>query len=81
MSATIFWEPVSTKAKSLRVMAPSSFISAMERANLSLPNTFDKSSVSILRGMAATMNDENNPFNELIEKIEKYGSVSVWYEH
>jgi hypothetical protein len=31
--------------------------------------------------MAATMNNENNPFNELIEKIEKYGSVSVWYEH
>jgi hypothetical protein len=81
MSATIFWEPVSIKSKSLRVMAPSSFISAMERADFPLPNTFDKSSIPTLRGMAATMNDENNPFNELIEKIEKYGSVSVWYEH
>lgn len=81
MSATIFWEPVSIKAKSLRVMAPSSFISAMERADFPLPNTFDKSSIPTLRGMAATMNDENNPFNELIGKIEKYGSVSVWYEH
>ena len=81
MSATIFWEPVSTKAKSLRVMAPSSFISAMERADFPLPNTFDESTIPVLRGMAATMNDENNPFNELIEKIKKYGSVSVWYEH
>ena len=76
MSATIFWEPALTKAKSLRVMAPSSFISAMERAN-----TFSASVIPTLRGMAATMNDENNPFNELIEKIEKYGSVSVWYQH
>ena len=81
MSATIFWEPISTKAKSLRVMAPSSFISTMERANLPLPNTFSASVIPTLRGMAATMNDENNPFNELIEKIEKYGSVSVWYQH
>ena len=81
MSATIFWEPISIKAKSLRVMAPSSFISAMERADFPLPNTFDKDSIPVLRGMAATMNDENNPFNELIEKIQKYGSVSVWYEH
>lgn len=81
MSATIFWEPISIKTKSLRVMAPSSFISAMERADLPLPNTFDESTIPVLRGMAATMNDENNPFNELIEKIKKYGSVSVWYEH
>jgi hypothetical protein len=81
MSATIFWEPVSTKAKSLRVMAPSSFISAMERADLPLPNTFDESAIPTLRGMAATMKDENNQFTELIEKIEKYGSVNVWYEY
>ena len=81
MSANIYWEPVSIKTKRLRVMAPSSFISAMERANLPLPNTFDESTIPTLRGMAATMNEENNPFLELIEKIEKYGSVSVWYQH
>lgn len=81
MSANIYWEPVLTNAKRLRVMAPSSFISALERADLPLPNTFDESAIPILRGMAATMNEENNPFQELIEKIEKYGSVSVWYQH
>lgn len=81
MSANIYWEPVSIKTKRLRVMAPSSFISTMERANLPLPNTFDESAIPTLRGMAATMNEENNPFLELIEKIEKYGSVSVWYQH
>ena len=81
MSANIYWEPVSIKTRRLRVMAPSSFISAMERANLPLPNTFDESAIPTLRGMAATMNEENNPFLELIEKIEKYGSVSVWYQH
>lgn len=81
MSANIYWEPVSIKTKRLRVMAPSSFISAMDRANLPLPNTFDESAIPTLRGMAATMNEENNPFLELIEKIEKYGSVTVWYQH
>lgn len=81
MSANIYWEPISIKTKRLRVMAPSSFISAMERANFPLPNTFDESAIPTLRGMAATMNEENNPFLELIEKIEKYGSVSVWYQH
>lgn len=81
MSANIYWEPVSIKTRRLRVMAPSSFISAMERANLPLPNTFDESAIPTFRGMAATMNEENNPFLELIEKIEKYGSVSVWYQH
>jgi hypothetical protein len=81
MSANIYWEPVSTKAKTLRVMAPSSFISAMERADLPLPNTFGESAIPTLRGMAATMRDENNPFTELIEKIEKYGPVTVWYQH
>ena len=81
MSANIYWEPISTKAKSLRVMAPSSFISALEHADLPLPNTFGESAIPTLRGMAATMGEENNPFKELIEKIEKYGSVSVWYQH
>jgi hypothetical protein len=81
MSANIYWEPVSSKENRLRVMAPSSFMQVLERADMALPHTFTKLDIPVLHGMAATMNDEDNPFNELIEAIQDFGSVSVWYEH
>lgn len=81
MSATIFWEPINLRPKSLRVMAPSWFMQVLERADMGLPNTFGEKDIPTLRGMAANMNEEKNPFNELIEIIEKKGSVNVWYEH
>ena len=82
MSATIFWEPVNVNAKSLHVLAPSSFMACLERADMPLPNTFDSDSIPILRGLAAAMKEgENNPFTQLIKAIEKNGQVNVWYEH
>ena len=81
MSANIYWEPITTNAKRLHVMAPSWFMQVLERADMGLPNTFGEKDIPTLRGMAANMNEEKNPFNELIEIIEKRGSINVWYEH
>jgi hypothetical protein len=81
MSATIFWESINPNPKHLRVLAPSSFISTLDRAGMALPNTFGKSDIPTLRGMAATIDGKYNPFNELIAAIEKNGDVNVWYEH
>lgn len=81
MSATIFWEPVNLKAKSLWVMAPSHFMSCLERAGLGLPCTLGEHDIPILRGLAASMNEDRNPYNELIKAINENGSVTVWYEH
>ena len=81
MSATIFWEPVNPNAKHLDVMAPSHFISCLERAGLGLPYTFGEHEIPILRGMAASMNEDRNPYSQLIEAITENGSISVWCQH
>jgi hypothetical protein len=81
MSANIYWEAVDPNPKSLHVMAPSWFMGCLERAGMDLPHTFDSNDISVLRGLAASMNEDKNPFNQLIEAIEENGSVNVWYEY
>jgi hypothetical protein len=81
MSATIFWGSINTKTKHLYVMAPSCFMGCLERAEMELPNTFGANDIQKLRGLAAAMDEKRNSFNELIEAIEKHGSVNVWYEY
>jgi hypothetical protein len=81
MSANIYWEAINPNPKSLHVMAPSWFMECLERADMGLPNTFGESDIPTLRGLAATMKDDRNPFKELIEAIQKNGSVNVWYEY
>jgi len=81
MSETICWEPINLKPNYLDVMAPSWFMGCLKRAEMGLPNTFGPNDIPKLRGLAASMDEERNPFNELIEAIEKHGSVNVWYEY
>lgn len=81
MSASILWEPVDPKPKHIGCWAPSSFMGQMERAGLKLPTNLDESVIPVLRGMAATISGTPNPFQELIDKIEKHGKISVWAEH
>jgi hypothetical protein len=81
MSATIYWEPVDPNPKHLHVMAPSWFMGCLERAGMELPHTFDSSDIKVLRGLAAAMDDDRNPFKELIQAIEENGSVNVWYQY
>jgi hypothetical protein len=81
MSANIYWEAVDPNPKSLYVMAPSWFMECLERAGMDLPHTFSEGDISVLRGLAAAMNDEKNPFKELIEAIQENGAVNVWYQY
>lgn len=87
MSASIFWEPVDPKPKSIGTWAPSSFMEIMERAGLGLPTNLDEAAIPVLRGMAATFGpggpgrEHPNPFQQLIDKIEKHGKISVWAEY
>jgi hypothetical protein len=88
VSASIFWEPVDPKPKRIGCWAPSSFMGQMERAGFRLPTNLDQGAIPVLRGMAAmispglgTDGDPSNPFQELIDKIEKHGTISIWAEH
>ena len=81
MSASIYWESVNTHAPSLkRVGAPSTFIDSMDRAFYTGPWVLGVDHISKLFGMAAMFGgpDEDNPYLELIELIEKTGTVKVW---
>jgi hypothetical protein len=53
----------------------------LERAGMDLPHTFSEGDIPVLRGLAAAMNDEKNPFKELIEAIQENGAVNVWYQY
>jgi hypothetical protein len=81
MSANIYWEPVNINTKCLNTPAPSYFIDSLERADMGLPNTFTNKDIPTLRGLAASIQDDRNPYTELITAIIEYGSVNVWYEH
>jgi len=81
MSANIYWEAVDPNPKSLHVMAPSWFMECLERAGMDLPHTFSRDDIPVLRGLAATIREEKNPFKELIQAIEENDDVNVWYEY
>lgn len=88
MSASILWEPINPNPKSISTWAPSSFQEAMEAAGLGLPCTMGKSTIPVLKGMAAVFGEPKsmgyqapNPYTELIKIIEKHGDISVWAEH
>ena len=81
MSANIYWEAVNPNPKSLYTLAPSWFMECLERAGMELPHTFKESDIPVLRGLAASMRDDINPFKELIEAIQENGMVNVWYEY
>lgn len=81
MSATICWRPSAKNDKHLNVGAPSSFMEVMKNAGFGFPCAVTLSDVPVLRGMAAVYgrNDQNpNPFDELLDLVEKYGSIELW---
>jgi hypothetical protein len=81
MSANIYWEPVVNRANDLHVSAPSWFMESLERADMGLPHVFGSGDIPVLKGLAAAMRDDPNPFKQLIEAIEKHDKVEVWYEY
>jgi len=84
VSANIYWRPVSKNNKSLNVLAPSSFQERMREVGLCLPCTVRQGDASLLKGMAAGYGrekDRPNPFDQILELLEKYDEVELWAEY
>lgn len=81
MSATILYRPGKPKVKSLEVSTPSAFLEIMQKCFGDPPFTLRKENIPTLSGMAAAWTDENNPFQRIIDNIEKYGGIEVWAEY
>jgi len=81
VSANIYWEPMVTRGRDLHVSAPSWFMESLERADMGIPRVFGSADIPVLKGLAAAMRDEPNPFQQLIEAIEKHDKVKVWHEY
>jgi hypothetical protein len=77
MGATIHYRNASKADPSLDVNAPSSFIEALERGFGHLPIVLSDAHVEMLRGMAINSRGESG-YEDLIEKIQKYGSIEVY---
>jgi hypothetical protein len=84
MSATIYWRRVSNSNKTLPVSAPSSFITAMERAFGAGPWIMSGDCLQTLRGMSACYGgpDRENPFDAMIRLIDQENgttqAIEVW---
>jgi hypothetical protein len=85
VSASICWEPCPDKiAKSINVDAPSLFQTVMREAGMELPITLDGAHYPELRAMAAVFGnraDVPNPYQQLIDLIDKHERVHVWAEY
>lgn len=83
MSANIYFRQVRPiDSESLSVYAPSSFIESMTEAFGVFPCILGANEVPVLKGMAALNRDGGgNPYSELIEAINKYGTVEVYAEY
>lgn len=82
MSASIYYQPV--RGKCLPMGGPSSFIDLLRRVTSSHGDwELDGHWVAQLRGAAAaTENTEHRAaLGEIIEAIEKHGTVRVWAEY
>lgn len=87
MSASIFWRPLRNAPKSLRVSAPSAFVTAMERAfDGKGPWIVGPQHVDRLSAMAAVYGgmDEMNPYTQMILLVDAHGAsltIEVWPEY
>lgn len=79
MSASIYFRPVKTIKH--RLPGQSSVVEALRRADIHLPCTLDKSDIETLRGMAATWEHNDNPYQAIIDALNKHISIEVWVEY
>ena len=80
MGATICWKPMETSNETI----PGKGIvkSALQKAfGYDLPHVYDVSHIPVLKGMAAVYYEDNNPYEMLIEAIEKHDKIEVWAEY
>ncbi len=82
MSANIYYRPTKETGFQLSVDAPSTFMENIRKAFLSeFPLIFGQDSVQTLKGMAAMHHGEENPYDELIEAIEKHETIEVYAKY
>lgn len=80
MGVSILWKPVKDEGVSLSVGGRSSFIEVLRRAFGNEPWVFNAGSVSTLNGIKAAIR-EDEAMDELLDAIEKHGSVEVWTQY
>jgi hypothetical protein len=84
MSASVMWAP-NDSGKSLGVMAPSSFMEAMEAAGLCLPCDLNVDEhYAVLKGMMAAAGGRRvteNPYRDLLDLLDKHESIRIWAEY
>ena len=79
MSAAIYYRPAKPFKDTLSTFAPQDFMDKLEKATgLRPPCTVGKEFLRELRVLAKLNTDGGgNPFEELVEAIEKYGEVEL----
>jgi hypothetical protein len=84
MSASICWEPVPTKTRTLPVSAPQSFMDSLGIIGIDIRGgraIATQEHITALRGMAHVAGQNGQPYVALIEAIEKHGEVKIWAEY
>ncbi len=78
MSATIHYRKISKKDPCLKhVWSPSSFIDSMTTV-FGWPAEIGTKDIPVLKGMSAVHGGEHNPYPEIIELVEKFGSIELY---
>lgn len=78
MGANIYFEPTERTKHEVSAMAPSSFIKTMEKVFGRFPCELNSGCIPQLAAMAAMHGDDrHNPYQDLINGIEKFGSIQV----
>ncbi len=78
MGANIYYEPTERKKHDVSAMAPQTFIKMMEKVFGRFPCELNAGCVPQLAAMATMHGDEkHNPYRDLINGIEKFGSIQV----
>lgn len=85
MSANILWEPATRPCESLDTLAPQNFMRSLEVIGWSNGNNLNETHLSALRGMSAVyrggQTDVKNPYQQLIDAIERHKEIRVWAEY
>lgn len=83
MSASICYRFLSTVNKTIPVSSPQAFMKLLREAfDSDEPWQFDSECIPILKGMAAFKSfGEPDPFQYIINQIEKHGPIEIWPEY
>ncbi len=82
MGASIYFEPTERKKHDVSAMAPQTFIRAMEKVFGRFPCQLNSGCIPQLAAMSAMHGDaKHNPYQDLINGIEKFGSIQVDAEY